>query len=119
MDEQTDVLHADLALRNAGQYAVDGPLLVGITNLSDPAVLVRDFDGLTSDQIPYFEITSLPDGKTLQPGETSGARSVVGVAVGDFTGSGDLSVVTANPGDQVISLAAADGTGDYAPATST
>ena len=47
------------------------------------------------------------------------AEIPVGVAVGDFTASGNLSIVTANPGNQVISVAAADGNGDYAPATST
>ena len=58
--------------------------------------------------VTSFEIRDVPVG-----------RDPVGVAVGDFTGNGDLSIVTANPGDQVISVAAADGNGDYAPAIST
>ena len=41
-NEKSSVLYADMAIRNAGQYAADTPLLVGITNLSDPSVRVRD-----------------------------------------------------------------------------
>jgi YD repeat-containing protein len=76
LNDGNDVLSAGLTLRNTGRYAVDGPLLVGIANLNNPSVLVRDFDGVTDDQIPYFEISSLPAGKTLQPGEVTGSRAL-------------------------------------------
>jgi hypothetical protein len=37
-DEDTHTLHADLAVRNVGGYAVGGPLLVGVAHISDPTV---------------------------------------------------------------------------------
>ncbi|MGN6547183.1 MAG: FG-GAP-like repeat-containing protein, partial [Aureliella sp.] len=46
-------------------------------------------------------------------------RDPVAIAVGDFDGTGAFSLVTADPGDQIISLAAGNGSGSYAPATST
>src|SRR5262249_21018994 len=55
--EDTSVLHVDLAVSNQGQYPVDGPLLVGITHLSEPTVRVRDADGVTPDGIPYYDFT--------------------------------------------------------------
>jgi RHS repeat-associated protein len=46
-------------------------------------------------------------------------RDPVAAALGDFTNSGTLSIVTAHPVDQAISLAAANGNFSYDPAIST
>ena len=77
-DESGDVLYAELAVRNEGQYEADAPLLVGVTHISDPAVavLAADADGRTADGIPYFDFTALVDGKTLAPGEVTSSRHV-------------------------------------------
>src|SRR5262249_45466796 len=45
-DEASQVLHAGLALRNAGSYAVHTSLLVAVRNLSDPALRIREEDGV-------------------------------------------------------------------------
>ena len=75
-NENSDVLYADMAIRNAGQYAADTPLLVGITNLSDPSVRVRNADGVTPDGIPYYDFTSLVAGSTLEPGAVTSERTI-------------------------------------------
>ena len=72
--EDTDILYADVAIRNAGQYLADTPLLVGITNISKPSVRVREPDGVTPEGIPYFDYTDLVADGTLQPGESTGQR---------------------------------------------
>ncbi len=84
-NEDRTLLFADAGIRNIGQYEIRGPLLVGITNLSDPAVHVRGADGLTPAGIPYFDFTRLLDGleirptrgdNVLSPGETTAARTI-------------------------------------------
>ena len=50
----------------------------------------------------YFEIVDIPVGD--QP---------AAVAVGDFTGQGPLSLVTANPGNQTVSVAAGQGSTSF------
>ncbi len=75
-NEDSNVLYTDLAIRNDGSYPADVPLLVGITNLSDPSVRVRGFDGTTPGGIPYFDLSSLVDDGTLDPGEVTGSQAV-------------------------------------------
>ena len=75
-DDDTNVLYADLAIQNTGQYDGDAPLLVGITHLSNPDVKVRDADGLTPDGMPYFDLSSLVTSGVLKPGGATGFRSI-------------------------------------------
>ena len=75
-NEATDVLFAGLSLENAGRYSVDSPLLVGITNISDPTVRFRDPDGLTPEGIPYYDYSDLVVDGTLEPDESTGERSL-------------------------------------------
>jgi YD repeat-containing protein len=70
------VLYADLALENTGAYTVDGPLLVGITNLSDPTVRVRGYDGFTREGIPYFDFSTQVNGSTLGPDEVTSSQTL-------------------------------------------
>ncbi len=73
---QTQELLVDLAIRHDGDYSVEGSLLVGITNLSNPSVRVRGFDGRNPEGIPYFDYSdTFTDGR-LNPGESSGDRQV-------------------------------------------
>ena len=60
----------------SGQYAADMPLLVGITNLSDPSIRVRDADGVSPDGIPYYDFSSLVAEAALDPGALTGFRSI-------------------------------------------
>lgn len=76
LNPQTNVLYADLAIRNNGQYPADAPLIVGVTNLSDPTVRVRGFDGQTPDGIPYFDFSNLIDDGTLAPSESTATRAI-------------------------------------------
>jgi RHS repeat-associated protein len=75
-DDDTNVLYADLAIQNTGQYDGDAPLLVGITDLSNPDVKVRDADGVTPDGMPYYDLSSLVTDGTLKPGGATGFRPV-------------------------------------------
>lgn len=74
LSEDTAVVYADLAARNSGTYRVKAPLLVAVKHLSDPAVRVRDFDGLTPDGTPYYDLSAELPGDALEPGETTAAR---------------------------------------------
>lgn len=75
-DTDTNLFHTDVALRNVAGFPVDAPLILGITNLSEPAVRIRDFDGITPDGIRYFHYADRVDDGTLSPGETTGARTL-------------------------------------------
>jgi streptogramin lyase len=75
-NEDSNVLHARLAVHNAGTYFALAPLLVGIAHLSDPSVQVRGTDGVTPDGIPYYDFSSLVAGGSLAPGQTTGARTL-------------------------------------------
>jgi hypothetical protein len=75
-NEKSDVLYAGMVVHNAGQYPADTPLLVGITNISDPTVRVREPDGLTPEGIPYYNYSDLVAGGTLHPGERTGERTL-------------------------------------------
>jgi hypothetical protein len=75
-DEASNVLDTALALKDAGQYAVDAPLVVGFAHLSDPSVRVQGADGVTPDGVPYVNLSDLVAGGTLAPGRTTGAGTV-------------------------------------------
>ncbi len=77
-NDGTSLLFADLAVRNDGTFAVDIPLWVGIDQISDPSVRVRNFDGVTGpDSVPYYDFSDLVAGGVLEPGQQSGQRSLV------------------------------------------
>src|SRR5262249_9190699 len=101
-DEANHVLYADLAARNAGTYEIQGPLLVTVRNLSDPAVRLRDNDGVTPDGLPYYILHDAP----LNPTETTAPRRVAFFNPGgqpftyDLVFSGALNrtpTITTNP----------------------
>lgn len=74
--EDGSIIYADVAARNAGRYDVAGPMVVAVDHLSDPAVRVRDFDGVTPAGLPYFEISNLGDDGRLTIGESSAFRRI-------------------------------------------
>ncbi|MFO0011239.1 MAG: putative Ig domain-containing protein [Planctomycetota bacterium] len=69
------LLVAETAIKNIGQFPTDVPLLVGITNISDPMILVRDADGVTPDGIPYYDFTDMVTGGSLNPSGSTGFLS--------------------------------------------
>lgn len=75
-DDDNDVLYAELSIRNAGQNLADAPLLVGIHNISDPRVRLRDYDGVMPDGTPFYNFTRLVSDGSLVRGESSGKRSI-------------------------------------------
>ena len=73
----TKLLYTDIAIRNDGSYSVDAPLIVAVTNISDPSVILRNPEGLTPEGIPYYNFSNLvADGK-LNPEELTTERSLV------------------------------------------
>jgi RHS repeat-associated protein len=74
------LLYADISLRNTGNYSVDGPFIVGVKNISDPTVSLREPDGFTPDGIPYYDFSKqVADGKLdpNNPSDISQTRSLV------------------------------------------
>ncbi len=63
-------IFADVAVRNVGQYPVDAPLYVAITNLSRPDVMPRGAKGYTPDGLPFYDVSD------LVPGGRLGSQSV-------------------------------------------
>ena len=45
-NEDSKTLYTDLSVKNEGQYLIRGPLLVGVTNISDPTVRLKNPDGV-------------------------------------------------------------------------
>jgi hypothetical protein len=87
-NDRVDLLYADVAIHNMGQYLIDTPLLVGVINISEPTVRVHDPDGIatlatlnpqlstTTSGIPYYDFSKLAADGTLSPGELTGVRSL-------------------------------------------
>jgi RHS repeat-associated protein len=73
-DEADSVLYANLSLKNTGLYPIDKPLAVAVAHLSDPTVRVRGADGTTPDGLPYYNLSNLVTGRTLNPGDATAAR---------------------------------------------
>ncbi|QIZ73030.1 putative Ig domain-containing protein [Oxynema aestuarii] len=68
-DESSNELYAEVAIRNEGNYSVDGPLLVAVSNISDPTVLLRNPDGFTPEGVPYYNFSELAEDGKLDPTE--------------------------------------------------
>lgn len=76
-DEQNRLLYAELAIRNQGEHDADNPFFVGVRNISDPTVTVRNIAGVTSDGIPYYDFSPAVPGNSLAPNEISGYVNAV------------------------------------------
>jgi hypothetical protein len=73
----TELLYADVAVKNSGTYSVDAPLLVAVRNISNPTVSVRNFDGYTPQGLPYYNFSTLAADGKLDPSELTSLRSLV------------------------------------------
>ena len=67
------LLTVELAVENGDRFAVNGPLLVGLENISNPNVALLNPDGFLPDGTPFVSFESSIDG-ALVPNEAS--RSV-------------------------------------------
>lgn len=75
-NEWTKVLYADLALRNTGTYPIRAPFYVGVTHISDPTVSLLSPDGVSADGIPYYDFSVTLANSTLNPQQSSLARTL-------------------------------------------
>ena len=74
-NEDASRLFADLQLSNVGTYAIRGPILLGIKDISHPLVSTVSPDGYSPEGIPYYNITNLlttPSSPLYQPGDPAG-----------------------------------------------
>ena len=71
-DEQGDLLYAQMAIENIGQYEADTPFYVGVVNVSEPTVSVSEVAGVSADGIPYYNLSELVPGESLSPEEITG-----------------------------------------------
>ena len=76
VNEDTQVLSAELALENIGSYPIRNQLIAAVTNISDPAVTVIGIDGQTPDGLPYFDFSHLIDDEILASNQSSQARTL-------------------------------------------
>jgi len=76
-DERQGMLFAELAIHNVGQYPADNPFYVGVRNISDPRVTVRDFAGTTRDGMPYYDFSPTVPGRSLDPESITGFVNAV------------------------------------------
>jgi large repetitive protein len=73
----TELLYANTAIKNIGEYAINSPLLVAVDHISLPTVVLRNPDGFTPDGVPYYNFSArMADGK-LNSQQTTESRSLV------------------------------------------
>ncbi len=71
-DDRTNLLYAQMAIKNIGQYGVVNPFLVGVRNISDPTVSVVHEAGRTREGMPYYDFSALVPGSSLDATEITG-----------------------------------------------
>ena len=71
-EPRSSQLFAELAIHNVGQYPADNPFYVGVRNISDPTVSVREAVGRTRDGIPYYDFSKVLPGNSLNPDDVTG-----------------------------------------------
>lgn len=70
-DEKSKVLYSEIDIANQGQYPIKTPLVVGISNISNPRVVPRDIDGFTAEGTPYYDLSRFVSSKALSPNQKS------------------------------------------------
>tara|TARA_R110002167_G_scaffold352262_1_gene565134 strand:- start:1303 stop:19128 length:17826 start_codon:yes stop_codon:yes gene_type:complete len=65
-----------ITLTHAGSYDIYGPVLVGIRNITSPAVSMGNVDGYTAEGMPYYDITHLLSDGTFSPGDSISGLSL-------------------------------------------
>ena len=70
-NEKSKILYSQIDVTNQGQYPIKTPLVVGLTNISNPRVVPNDIDGYTADGTPYFDFSRFVSSTTLSPNQKS------------------------------------------------
>ncbi len=70
-NEKNKVLYSQIDIANQGQYPIKTPLVIGISNVSNPRVVPSDIDGFTAEGIPYYDLSRFVPSKTLAPNQKS------------------------------------------------
>ncbi|MEC4895478.1 MAG: putative Ig domain-containing protein, partial [Oscillatoria sp. PMC 1051.18] len=73
---QTQILSVELGLNNAGSYWFNSPLLVAVTQISDPSIQVLKTDGTTPEGLPYYDFSNLVTEGTLAPSESTASQLI-------------------------------------------
>jgi RHS repeat-associated protein len=94
-NDKTNLLHANINLKNIGTYAVNSPLVVAIRNISDPTVVLRDPDGFTPEGLPYYNFGGLVSEGNLNQGEVTLSRELVFFNPNEAQFSYDVVVLSA------------------------
>ncbi|HQR41209.1 MAG TPA: putative Ig domain-containing protein, partial [Gemmatales bacterium] len=69
-------LYSSLSLRHAGSTPLRGPMLVVLDRVSDASIIPQDADGYLPDGRAYFNISSTLTDNRLNPGATTGPRTI-------------------------------------------
>ena len=75
LNNATHTLYVDFNLHNNGSYAVSGPVVVEVADISDPSVKVLGADGIAADGNPYYNLTRFLTSDTLAAGGGAGSTS--------------------------------------------
>ncbi len=70
------LLFTEVRFTNNGGYDLEKPLYIGVRNLSDPSIVVNDFDGMTPDGTYYWNFASQVPSTQLAIGQTTASRNV-------------------------------------------
>ena len=70
-NEKKSILYSEVEVANLGAYPAKAPLVIGLTNLSDPRVVPIDIDGYTPQGIPYYDLTRFVSSNSLAPNQKS------------------------------------------------
>ena len=78
LDNGTADLYADISVANVGQYPAGSPLYVAVEHLKNPAVHTVNGSGVTTDGVPFYDLTGLVGNTTgaLAPGAKTGSLSL-------------------------------------------
>jgi PKD repeat protein len=76
-DERQKLLYTETAIRNQGEYPADNPFYVGVRNVSDVSVTVRDTAGVTPDGVPYYDFSPAAPAESLSAGGITGYVNAV------------------------------------------
>jgi hypothetical protein len=76
-NEETELLSTAVQLQNQGSYSMDAPLLVTVTNITDPRVQVQNPDGYTPEGLPYYDFSHSVKNAQFNPNESTETRNLV------------------------------------------
>lgn len=70
-NEKKSTLYSQVDVTNSGAYPAKAPLVIGLTNISDPRVVPTDIDGYTPQGIPFYDLSRFVSSNSLAPNQKS------------------------------------------------